>query len=130
MQPPTSILEALHGDMLKVAVRHLGLIGLHETPSVSRHFQSLAMEVLLPIYGIEHAGTTCLNYSMIMYELDALVNEVLEGADMAGASKEARAEAYVALKSTPKYMCMRIVLEAQFGACISDEDGKIVLPQY
>lgn len=46
----------------------------------------------------------------------------------AGASKEAWAEAYAALKSAPDYMCMRSVLEAEFGACVSGEDGRIALP--
>lgn len=61
-------------------------------------------------------GAVCVQYGMIVFEWDALVTETFKG--------RATAEAGNVAKSSPVYMGVMAVLEANFAFCIECEQER------
>lgn len=100
----------LPDEVILAVFANVGFAGLYKASCVSKNFCTLARQVSKAIYGIEHEGRAYLNYTAVLYELDALVQD---------AGKEAKiAQANVALQASPDLLCIRSTLEAEFGYCI------------
>lgn len=108
--PKPSILEVAGRDTLLDTLLKLGFADLYQTFYVSKEFRKVTKQAIGSLYSIQHNGRISLNYSKIIYELDAIVQD-------AGKDKTI-AEANAALKKCPGFRGIQSVLRAQFGCCI------------
>lgn len=105
-----SILEVAGRDIMLNALLKLGFSDLYQTSYVTKEFRTVTKQVIRLLYSIQHNGCIFLDYSKIIYELDAMVQN-------AGKDRTI-AEANAALKTSPGFMGIQSVLRAQFGCCI------------
>lgn len=98
---------ALPKEVLDMVISKLGFADLYQLLYVSRDFWTVAHQTITTIYGIQYGGKTYLDYTMIAYELDALVQQ---------AGKDTyTARATMSLRMSPPFMCLEGVLATRFG---------------
>lgn len=105
----------------------LGFAALFQSSFVSKDLRNLAYQILLPLYGAEHNGRIYLSYTKIAHEFGRLVRDAAESnaGDVDKASE--------ALHSSLDYMCIKSMLEVEFGYCIKYAKGKLpklALPEF
>lgn len=88
----------------------LGFADLYRASYVSKGLRMLADEAIKALYGIQHGGQAYLNYTPIIRELNAL----LEDAKLADSGEGGNA----AHKHPPHIACILSILEPRFGCCI------------
>lgn len=105
----------LPNDVVVVILSKFGFGGLHQMACVSKEYCRLCLRIGKALYGIEHNGKTYLNYSKILYELDALAGEATD-------------EDTGSFGTDPRCVYSQFILELEFGYCI--KYGKEGLPKF
>lgn len=107
-------------DLLLVVLSKLGFADLCQVSYLSKSFHTLADQVIKGLHVIRHNGSTCLDYTKILHELDALVQGAVQDGDISKAN--------AALGSSLHFACIQSVLQARFGYCIRHAIDK--LPEF
>lgn len=108
---------ALNIDVLPNVFVNLGFAGICQVSCVSRDYRKAARQAIRVFYGIQMGGKTFLNYTLLLREMDALARDMANG--------KSTAETADALGACPRFLCLRHVLEAQFGYCIKCVAGEL-----
>lgn len=106
----------LGADALWVALSKLGFADLCQASYASKGFRVLADEAIKALYRIRHNEQAYLNYTPIIRELNAL----LEDAKLAYSGEGGN----VACKYPPHIACILSILEPRFGCCIQHSKSK------
>lgn len=114
------IVPVIPEDALKYLFLKMWFSVLYPVSYASRAFRKLADRVIRERYTIRHAGETVMNYTLILHELEALVQ--------AAGHNRTVTDAYIVLWGSSQFKCIKSLLEARFGCCIrhSKED----LPEF
>lgn len=112
--------EAMPRDALFIILSKLKFACLYQASYVSKDFRLLADQAIKSVYGIQRHKSIHLNYTLILHELEALVQDA--------AKTGTRAQANRVLKASLRFQCIQSVLEATFGYCIRYARGN--LPEF
>lgn len=110
---------ALKVDVVLTTLEDMGLGDLEQALCVTSDFREAVAGVMETVYGLEHAGKIFLNYTTILYELDAVVQGIAEKASLV--------EAEAILGGSRRFQCLRRILEAEFSVCLDYVEG---LPRF
>lgn len=83
---------------------------LYQVSYASKVFRTLADRAIWERYTIRHAGETVTNYTLILHELEALVQ--------AAGHTRTVTDANIVLQASAHFICIKSLLEARFGCCI------------
>lgn len=115
--PEPSIESVLSNEIIGHAFLQLGLAGLYQASLVSKNFRMLAYHALRPLCGCERNGKLYLDYTLILWEHDRLVQNARQGRTIA--------EAMEFLQGSLDYTGLKLILEAEFGNCIGFTEGSL-----
>lgn len=101
---------SLGADGYLAVLQWLGFGDLYQASYVSVGLRALADQAIWSLYAIRHDGKAHLNYAKIIRDLDAVVQSAGKDCSVA--------EANTALQLSPRFSCIRSILEARFGCCI------------
>lgn len=110
-------LAVLPQDIRRVIFAEVGFASFYQMLHVTKSFYELANQAIRTFYSIQREGKAYLNYTALIRELNALVQDA--------AKDRTAAEASTALESSVGYLCIKAVLEAQFGYCIRYAPGQL-----
>lgn len=110
--------EFFHNDAMMVILAKVGFASLYQASYASREFRTIADRAIKAFYCTRPGGVSCLNYSKIVRELDFLVQDTGKDGQIT--------QANLALKASPHFRCMQLILEARFGCCIRYAAGKLL----
>ena len=111
------VLSALPKDIWGTFLAKVEFSPLYQMLRVSKSFHELANQAIRAFYCIQRKGKAYLNYTALLHELDTLMQDA--------AKDISDDEAKVALGNSVGYLCIKSVLESQFGYCISCAPGRL-----
>ena len=77
-----NIEAGLSTNSLQTVFSALGFADLYHASYVSKRFRAVADQTIRVSYGILHSAITCLNYTLILYELDTMVQDAKQDKSM------------------------------------------------
>lgn len=113
----SSAIGALPSELLAAILSTVGFADLFNAPGVSRKFFVAMKESFKTLYCTEHDGISYLNYTQILYELEHVMQKAAANTTLSKAIK--------VLEDSRDYLCIKAVLEAKFGHCISYTEGDL-----
>lgn len=116
----TSIEGTLPEDVLMAIMLKLDFANLCQASYLAKSFRTRGKQAILALYSTRYGNENFLNYTAILHELDALVQDTGESLGIVEAKK--------VLKASPHFLCIQRILEAEFGCCI--RHGETQLPQF
>lgn len=113
----SAIEAALSRDVLLIAFARLGFADFYQASYALKSFRELVDPIVRFRCGIKHNGKTFLNYTAIIREMDALMQDAGKSGSLC---KDSRA-----LEGSFHFNCIKSILEARFGYCIEYAAGRL-----